>query len=158
MNTYKEHQFVLKEDGKIYLVEMPLKDNFAGTDYSRIQSRYESAVRSAMDSAVEVSNQEITAVIKKANSGITVGKVYSLLCSVEKQCCAKGFPFHCEKGSCIHERALVTFPDTPSPVEKEETHPIAMRAGDLRVMVNGEPVAVDFRIISEELYQKLTRK
>jgi hypothetical protein len=35
---------------------------------------------------------------------------------------------------------------------------IPMKAGDTRVIVNGKPLSVDFRIISETLYQKLTRK
>lgn len=42
-------------------------------------------------------------------------------------------------------------------MKPERTEPIPMKAGDKRVMVNGEPVQVDFRIISEELYQELSQ-
>jgi hypothetical protein len=33
--------------------------------------------------------------------------------------------------------------------------PIPLKAGDERVLVNGRPLTVDFRIISEERYQDL---
>jgi len=33
--------------------------------------------------------------------------------------------------------------------------PIKMKAGDMRVLVNGRPLRVDFRIIAEENYQEL---
>jgi hypothetical protein len=35
------------------------------------------------------------------------------------------------------------------------TQPIAMKAGDKSVLIHGEPVKVDFRIIAEENYQLL---
>lgn len=38
------------------------------------------------------------------------------------------------------------------------TEPIPMKAGDARVLLNGYPVKVDFRIISEENYQILLNK
>lgn len=33
--------------------------------------------------------------------------------------------------------------------------PIALKAGDPRVLINGEPSVADFRIVSEDYYQKL---
>jgi len=39
--------------------------------------------------------------------------------------------------------------------KKIDIEPIAMKAGDERVLVNGKPLSVDFRIISEDNYQLL---
>jgi len=33
--------------------------------------------------------------------------------------------------------------------------PIAMKAGDNRVLLNGEPVSVDFRVVAETYYEEL---
>jgi hypothetical protein len=38
-----------------------------------------------------------------------------------------------------------------------DIEPIPMKAGDIRVLVNGKPISEDFRIISEGNYQKLHR-
>ena len=37
------------------------------------------------------------------------------------------------------------------------TKPILVKAGDTSVMVNGRPLTVDFRIVSEENYKELLR-
>jgi hypothetical protein len=45
------------------------------------------------------------------------------------------------------------------PSEQEELiEPIPMKAGDKRVLVNGKPLSVDFRIIAEETYQIISRR
>lgn len=124
----EQHNFVLK-DGLIYHVTMPEKPWTTDTPFKGFPKwapsheeidAYEDAVQSAIDNAVEVSNQSITiSELEHKYNVLETGKLYSLQCSVEKKCCAKGFPFHCEKGSCIHQRVLVSF---PPPVDEGEKH------------------------------------
>ncbi|MBX4188410.1 MAG: hypothetical protein KW793_04755 [Candidatus Doudnabacteria bacterium] len=43
----------------------------------------------------------------------------------------------------------------PSDVNQDFSEPIAMKAGDTRVLINGMPIPVDFRVIWEDNYQHL---
>jgi hypothetical protein len=120
----KEHSFVLKEDGKIYWIEdMPkqldlktLRKNYVYNDYKffsgysdgDIRKQYESEVKSAIDNAVEVSNQkEVECAL---GNKFTVNEVYSLQCRVEVAINSKGLQHH----------AHVTF-DSPLVEEQRET-------------------------------------
>jgi hypothetical protein len=131
----QNNNFKLQDDGKIYVL--------------------------IGDNAVEVSNQDevhnriYDEYAKPASStGLATNVPYSLLCSVEKIRGSRQ-----QGGNLMKvEYALVTFPESGEKKEQEETQPIPMKAGDPRVIVNGKPLSVDFRIISETLYQKLTRK
>jgi hypothetical protein len=125
MNTFKENSFVLKPDSKIYWVkDMPIRENYGGTDYSRIESRYNSALQSAIDNAVEVSNQND---VKNAfwslwdeGQRMEVRTPYSLLCSVEiKQGGETNF-FPTGIQNHTYPVALVTFPESESQEETQE--------------------------------------
>jgi hypothetical protein len=179
----QNHNFILKENGLIYLVkDMPGEfTQLIPTDYATVRdfnqamnankNAYQCALQSAIDNAVEVSNQEETLKrlidpkgmssiadwgkwAKENPNKVNFNHVYSLLCSVEKIRGSRQ-----QGGNLMKvEYALVTFPESGEKKEQEETQPIPMKAGDPRVIVNGKPLSVDFRIISETLYQKLTRK
>lgn len=141
MSLPTEQHFILKEDGKIYWIErMPDKpkdikcdtelgnlspcvcaanafDHKANRDIvdhydDNCPHRYKSALQSAIDSAVEVSNQEevLTTIWDMA----ATGKVYSLLCSVEKELKPK-FP-----GASVRKYfALVTFSQPEKETQEE---------------------------------------
>lgn len=62
------------------------------------------------------------------------------------------------KHSGIRDRTEITLDELEQFLKPKEEQllPIALFAGDERVLVNGKPLRVDFRIISEENYQILT--
>jgi hypothetical protein len=91
-DTKKPH-FILKDDSKLYWIEnMPEEPSY----YERSNSiyadknlihkdRYQRAIQSAIDNAVEVSNHiEVHAAILSKYQEAKIGKVYSLNCRVEK--------------------------------------------------------------------------
>ena len=43
-------------------------------------------------------------------------------------------------------------------MDDKETFPIKMKVGDKRVLINGKTCLVDFRVISEDLYQRMLKK
>jgi hypothetical protein len=115
----KEHSFVLKEDGKIYWIEkMPYKPKPEYCNSDRIHGAdviYQQALQSAIDNAVEVSNQDEFHRNSFSINGwqpLEVGKVYSLQCRVEK----KETPDNRDSKLV----ALVTF-DSPPVEEQRET-------------------------------------
>jgi hypothetical protein len=152
----KEHSFVLKEDGKIYWIEnLPKEpitiacsykgdcspcvcaaDAFSNkanrdvVDYydDNCPIRYKQALQSAIDNAVEVSNQDEFHRNSFSINGwqpLEVGKVYSLQCRVEKKgvCGYTGTPCGSECYFCESDTipvALVTF-DSPLVEEQRET-------------------------------------
>lgn len=129
----QNNSFVLKPDGKLYWVkDMP---NEPAPHYTaeNASKYYEQAIQSAIDSAVEVSNQEAllyelyVAFSKEDKRGVSYfdwhqgilepGKVYFLLCSVEL------IVVDCyDEGVCIgaYQTALVTFPESESQEETQE--------------------------------------
>jgi hypothetical protein len=52
--------------------------------------------------------------------------------------------------------ATYTQADEPA-VNGWGSEPLAQKAGDPRVLINGNPVKVDFRIVSEETYQQMLK-
>lgn len=135
MDNKIEH-FVLKEDGRIYWVEKmpdePGEMNYPGLTLQQECDEYERLLQSAIDNAVEVSNQEeVFAEVRNKYLDNPepyfewkTGTVYSLLCSVEKK-------QHCDTNgdscpiydSILHKTvALVTFsqPDTETVEETQE--------------------------------------
>jgi len=43
-------------------------------------------------------------------------------------------------------------------MKSKESEPVALKAGDRTVLINGVPVQVDFRVISESKYQELLNR
>jgi hypothetical protein len=125
----KEHSFVLKEDGKIYWIENMPDSNKSWVPEGQGLGTYSSALQSAIDNAIEVSNQNDVknAFWNKWDEGeiIELGKVYSLQCRVEKKgvCGYTGTPCGSECYFCESDTipvALVTF-DSPLVEEQRET-------------------------------------
>jgi hypothetical protein len=140
MNTYKEHQFTLQLDGKIgWIPEMPEKpkhdvkchsslaclcaemsfENGACRDVvdrydDNCPHRYESALQSAIASAVEVSNQvEVKMRLSEVYKDRSINTPYSLLCSVEKTLeSSLGIDSDCSGYAKVKQVALVTFPES----------------------------------------------
>jgi hypothetical protein len=103
------HQFTLKSDGKIYLVEnMPEKPKYGKWRYQdsenmRKDLAYGEALQSAIDSAVEVSNQEeVLKALDISAPLLSSRQFFSLECSVEKQKVISSPKWY----------ALVTFPES----------------------------------------------
>lgn len=91
-DEYKPHAFVLKEDGKIYYVNMPEANDFVDQDdvSTRFdQAGYDEALQSAIASGIEVENQEEIegrlTVIHEHHNGFKLqpGKLYPLHCNAE---------------------------------------------------------------------------
>jgi hypothetical protein len=114
----QNNSFVLKPDGKIYWVkDMPENKCLDEPGYGL----YKQALQSAIDNAVEVSNQQ--EIFERLHGiayplNLKKGTVYSLLCSVEKfeRCTIV------EMGPTAtrKELALVTFPESGEKQSQEQ--------------------------------------
>jgi hypothetical protein len=124
----KNESFILTESSLKWIPEMPQEPKYTNnhTLDVNIEARYEEDLQSAIDSAIEVSNQEeVWKVLRTQNMLInndSIGKIYSLLCSVEKNlACPFDFASRCAMGRCDCKTvALVTF---EQPSLKLETCP-----------------------------------
>jgi hypothetical protein len=154
MNTFKENSFVLKPDGKIYWVkDMPENSvNCKGKPYCCPDERckwlveatkVKQALQSAIDNAVEVSNQEevedalLDKHIRYHGGSLTTGQPYFLVCSVEK----KDKWFQDQRNEYVPFTlpvALVTFPESG---EKIKLFPCGENACALSSSVGGKITA-----------------
>jgi hypothetical protein len=127
------HNFTLKPDGKIYLVENlpdePGEMNYPGLTLEQECEEYERRLQSAIDSAVEVSNQRDLPLTWVTTDSTTYfwkgekmepGKVYSLLCIVEDDSFWLLEVNQFGEQSKFH-KVLVTFPESGEKKEQEQT-------------------------------------
>jgi hypothetical protein len=160
----KEHSFILEPDGKIYWVkDMPEKikeedldpDIYSDGHIKDRREQYNSALQSAIDNAVEVSNQE--EVLERLRGiaypeDVKNDTTYSLLCSVEKETqvfvseaidnagwrkCGEDFYSMCDP-KIRRTVALVTFPESG---EKIKLFPCGENACALSSSVGGKITA-----------------
>jgi hypothetical protein len=117
----QNHNFILKENGLIYWVKDMPENQIHSHDSNYL---YAQELQSAIDNAVEVSNQE--EVLERLHGvaypqDVKNGAVYSLLCSVEiKQGGETNF-FPTGIQNHTYPVALVTFPESGEKQSQEET-------------------------------------